>query len=148
MMELDFYTHWGFWMVLGFVLVVLETVLPNVFVIWFGLGAIVVGLLSSMINISLPIQLTIFAVLSVLFSVSYYFYNKKKEDKADKKDDLNNFNHAMLNSVGVVVEMLTDEEGRAKIGDTTWKIKGKNLSVNDKIKVYHVDGLVLHVQKQ
>lgn len=147
-MELDFYTHWGFWMVLGFVLVVLETVLPNVFVIWFGLGAIVVGLLSSMINISLPIQLTIFAVLSVLFSVSYYFYNKKKEDKADKKDDLNNFNHAMLNSVGVVVEMLTDEEGRAKIGDTTWKIKGKNLSVNDKIKVYHVDGLVLHVQKQ
>lgn len=147
-MELDFYTHWGFWMVLGFALVVLETVLPNVFVIWFGLGAIVVGLLSSMINISLSIQLTIFAILSVLFSVSYYFYNKKKEDKSDKKDDLNNFNHAMLNSVGIVVEMLTDEEGRAKIGDTTWKIKGKNLSVNDKIKVHHVDGLVLHVQKQ
>lgn len=147
-MELDFYTHWGFWMVLGFVLVILETILPNVFVIWFGLGAIIVGLLSLIINIGLPVQLTIFAILSVLFSVSYYFYNKKKEDKADKKDDLNNFSHAMLNSVGVVVEMLTDEEGRAKIGDTTWKIKGKDLSINDKVKVYHVDGLILHVQKQ
>lgn len=147
-MGLEFYTHWGFWMVLGFVLIVLETILPNVFVIWFGLGALFVGLFSSMIDINLPTQLTIFALLSVLFSVSYYFYNKKKEDKSDKKDDLNNFSHAMLNSVGIVVEMLTDEEGRAKIGDTTWKIKGKDLSVNDKIKVYHVDGLILHVQKQ
>lgn len=62
----EWLTSYGFWFVLGLVLLILEWLLPGVMVLFFGLGALLVGGLTWLgIVATLPWQLGWFALLSV-----------------------------------------------------------------------------------
>ena len=52
------------WPILGIVLMGLETLAPGVFLLWFGIAAIIVGILLFFIALSWQGQLLTFAVLS------------------------------------------------------------------------------------
>lgn len=58
-------THW-FWLSSGLILGIAEMVFPRRFLLWLGLTAIVVGLLDWAFPISIPLQVALFAILSVL----------------------------------------------------------------------------------
>jgi len=65
--------EWWHWMVLGVALVLLELAIPAFFVIWFGLGALIVGLtLTVLPATSLPVQLVIWIAASLAF-VGFWF---------------------------------------------------------------------------
>ena len=53
----------------------------------------------------------------------------------------------MIGSRGKVLEIAENGIGRGAFGDTTWRIKGHGLSVNDIIEVTGVDGITLNVIK-
>ena len=70
------------------------------------------------------------------------------KDQADQSNRaLNQRNHAMIGSRGKVLEIAENGIGRGAFGDTTWRIKGHGLSVNDIIEVTGVDGITLNVIK-
>src|SRR4030081_3778319 len=52
------------WLIFGVVLMALELLAPGVFLIWFGLAALLVGLLSFAINPSWQIQILLFAIFA------------------------------------------------------------------------------------
>jgi len=58
------------WVVLGLLLAALELLAPGVFLIWFGLAAIVTGLLDAVFDLSWQTSAIIFALLSVVSVVA------------------------------------------------------------------------------
>jgi membrane protein implicated in regulation of membrane protease activity len=72
---------WWHWIVLGVVLVLMEIVVPSFTIFWFGLGALVTGLVMALIpEISLKWQLLVFSVSSVAFTFFWFrlFVPRKK----------------------------------------------------------------------
>jgi len=75
-MELEMlYWHW---LVLGLVLIVAEIFIPSFTILWFGLGALVVGVAALLFEIPFSIQVLIWTVFSVLFTVLWFKLVKPK----------------------------------------------------------------------
>ena len=55
------------WLVLGMVLVVAEMFVPTFFILWFGFGALIVGLVEIYAPMPTSIQILLWTVSSVLF---------------------------------------------------------------------------------
>ena len=69
-MELQMlYWHW---LVLGVVLIVAEIFIPSFTILWFGLGALVVGVAALMVEMSLSLQVLLWSIFSVLFTVLWF----------------------------------------------------------------------------
>ncbi|MBA3005129.1 MAG: NfeD family protein [Proteobacteria bacterium] len=72
---------WWHWIVLGVILVLMEMVVPSFTIFWFGLGALVTGLVMALLpDISLKWQLLVFSVSSVTFTFFWFrlFVPRKK----------------------------------------------------------------------
>lgn len=66
------------WLVIGMILVVGEIFIPSFTILWFGLGALVVGLVEMFIPMSLSTQILVWTVSSVLFTVAWFKFIKPK----------------------------------------------------------------------
>ncbi len=72
---------WWHWIVLGVILILMELVVPSFTIFWFGLGALVTGLLLAILpEISLKWQVLVFSVSSIGFTVFWFrlFVSRKK----------------------------------------------------------------------
>ncbi|MCL2644365.1 MAG: NfeD family protein [Betaproteobacteria bacterium] len=65
--------EWWYWIVAGILLVLLELVIPSFFVLWFGLGALLVGLLL-LVAPGFPVtgQILLWAIASVSMTVLWF----------------------------------------------------------------------------
>jgi membrane protein implicated in regulation of membrane protease activity len=66
------------WLVLGLFLIIAEIFIPSFTIMWFGLGAIVVGLVSLAIDMSFNWQVLLWTVSSVAFTVLWFMVIKPK----------------------------------------------------------------------
>ena len=66
-MLMDFFHNLGpwNWFVVAVSLLVLETIVPGVHFVWFGLAAVVVGILALASGMGWELQLVIFAIVSM-----------------------------------------------------------------------------------
>jgi regulator of membrane protease activity len=53
----------------------------------------------------------------------------------------------MIGAQGKVLEIGENGIGRGAFGDTTWRIQGRDLAVNDIVEVTAVDSITLKVNK-
>ncbi|OOF58518.1 NfeD family protein [Rodentibacter myodis] len=141
------WTLWH-WLVLGFVLLIAEVIIPGVFLLWWGLAALITALLQFLFpNLSLAELAIFYALLACILSVLWWKYQHTKDNRDQSHSTLNQRDHAMLNKQGIVVEIAANGIGRGAFGDTTWRIQGEHLAANDLIKVVRVDGITLIVEK-
>lgn len=141
------WTLWH-WLVLGFVLLIAEVVAPGVFLLWWGLAALVTALVQFLFPAFSLVGLAIFyAVLACILSVAWWKYQYKKDSQDQAKTSLNQRDHAMLGKQGTVQEIAVNGIGRGAFGDSTWRIQGEHLAVNDLVKVVRVEGITLIVEK-
>ena len=65
--------EWWYWIVGGIILVMLELVVPSFFILWFGLGALLVGLLL-LVAPGFPFagQILLWAITSVAMTVLWF----------------------------------------------------------------------------
>ena len=66
------------WIVIGLFLIILELFAPVFVVLWLGLAAIIVGLLLTVFDINVSIQLVTWAVLSTAFLLLWHKYVSPK----------------------------------------------------------------------
>lgn len=139
---------WTGWLVLGFVLLALELLIPGVFIMWWGFAAVILAAVVALFSDLEPtIQITAFAVLALIFSLIWWKYQHRKDEQDDKSTSLNSREHAMIGTQGVVVEILENGIARGKFGDSTWRVIGSELQLGDKIQVQNVEGITLYVTK-
>ncbi len=89
------------WIAAGIALTALELVIPSFTIIWFGLSAIVVGLASLVLGIhSLPIQLALWAVLSIILTIAWFkFFRQETKSLSGQSKD------SILGKAGVVIKV-------------------------------------------
>ncbi|QBQ64268.1 NfeD family protein [Actinobacillus indolicus] len=146
---MEWLSGWTVWLIFGFILLILETVIAGIFIMWWGFAALIVALMVALFpDVAFGWQATIFAVLAVLFSVAWWKYQHSKDKQEDQNVDLNARDHAMIGSQGVIVEILENGIARGKFGDTTWRVVGAELNLGDTVTVVKVDGITLFVVKK
>ena len=127
------------WIILGLLLLVGEIVLPGVFLIWFGLSALVIGTLTlvSFTDVAWwpwQAQVVAFGVLSLVFALigRKVFPSDIENDEASHiNDPLGRF----LGSEASLDEAIENGVGRVKLGDTVWRVRGADMPAGSKVKV-------------
>lgn len=76
MMEMFLMIEPWHWLVLGFLLLIVEMFVPTFASLWFGAAAIIVAALAWLLPISLFVQVVIWLVLSAVFLVAWFKFIK------------------------------------------------------------------------
>ncbi len=138
-------SYWHWW-VFAVVLVILEIFSPAAFFIWLGVASGVTGLLLLIApEISWPIQFILFSALSILavwLGRRWFKINTSETDQPF----LNESNAELVGRICEVEQAIINGEGRVIVGDSTWKARGSDAAVGDKVKVISVNAAVLTVQ--
>ncbi|WP_044470278.1 NfeD family protein [Mannheimia massilioguelmaensis] len=147
---MDWLTTWSIWhwLILGFILLIGEIALPGIFLLWWGIAAIITGAIMALVpSLSLTILGIFYAILAFMLSLVWWKYQHRKDANDEAQTVLNQRQHAMLGATGIVQEFADTGVGRGYFGDTTWRIQGAELQVGDRIEVVSVQGITLKVRK-
>lgn len=139
--------NWN-WLFLAILLFALETIVPGVHFLWFGLAALIVGLLGFAGGdmFTWPFQLVAFAALAVamVFWVKRY---ARPNDKATDAPDLNVRGAQYIGRRVVVEDAIKGGRGRVRVGDTIWGAEGEDAPKGANVEVTGVNGTNLVVTK-
>lgn len=136
----------GFWLVLGFVLILSELLLPGGIAFFVGLGALFVGLLYFLGAISSPLTgFTIWFILSItfLFTLKGFVdrFLPNTESKANTDEDIDAFG----TEVEVTADIDYENAGRIEFQGTGWpaksRVKGKKFQKGEKVKIVFRDNM-------
>ncbi|OOH88726.1 hypothetical protein BMT54_08455 [Pasteurellaceae bacterium 15-036681] len=145
---MEYLSGWSGWLIFGFALLILELIIPGVFVMWWGFaGIIVAGLITLFPTLAFGMQATIFAVIAIAFSLAWWKYQHSRDEREDRNTELNARDHLMLGTHGVIVEILENGVARGKFGDTTWRVVGRDIHIGDTVEVIRVEGITLFVKQ-
>lgn len=126
------------WMLLGFVLLILEVVAPGVFLLWIGLAALVVGALSLMFWESgfwaWQVQVLVFLALSMACALAGKRIMSRRAEKTDQPL-LNRRGDQLIGRTATLTEPIVNGRGRIKIGDTIWRVSGADLPAGTTVRV-------------
>ncbi|BCH14832.1 MAG: NfeD family protein [Mesorhizobium sp.] len=126
------------WMVLGFVLLVMEVIAPGIFMLWIGIAALLIGVVSLLIwdadFWTWQIQVLAFLAMSL---VSTYVGKRLAGGRHDPTDQplLNRRGEQMIGRMATLAEPIKDGRGRIKLGDTLWRVSGPDLPAGTQVRV-------------
>ena len=144
---MDMTNIWWIWMILAAVFIVGEIFTAAFFLLWFGVGAAVAGLLALM-GVGVGWQLGVFVVVSfVLFAVSRRF-----AEKVTKKQPPGIGADRFIGEECVVLEEIDNAHntGRVRMDREEWRAEsntGEVIPVQTRVRVVRLSGTHLVVDK-
>ena len=136
--------HWV-WLTLGVVLAGLEMLLPGIYLIWLALAAIVVGVLTLTLDLSLPMQVIDFVFLSLIIAFSAKrFLRDRPIESSDPL--LNRRGARLVGETALVVQAIEHGSGRVKLGDSEWIARGPNVAAGERVRISGSEGAILLVE--
>lgn len=144
--------EWWYWIIAGFCLIGLELIVPSFAILWFGLGALVVGVLKTLWPVfPLAGQFLLWIVSSVSFTVMWFKYLKPKTHGTYARKA----KAGIVGATGIIVRGTGENHGRgtvrfriAVLGADEWGCYGDEvLQVGDAVRVVDMDGRILKVVK-
>jgi len=133
------------WLIFGFILMALETLAPGVFLFWFGLAALLVGLVSFAMHPSWQTQLLMFAVFAVAAVPLWRRLAQSRNRASDSNPFLNRRADALVGRVFTLEKPIVDGTGTVRIDDTIWRVAGPDAPAGSRVKVVQADGANLTV---
>ncbi|MEQ1714203.1 MAG: NfeD family protein [Hyphomicrobium sp.] len=134
------------WLILAAALFMLETVVPGVHFLWFGLAAVIVGALTFATGFGFPWQLVAFA----LISIATVFWVRRFATPENARSDLPDLNVRGAQYIGrkvVVEDAITNGRGKVRVGDTLWGAQGEDAPKGAQVEVVGVNGTMLVVER-
>ena len=133
------------WFVIAAVFLLIELMLPGVFMLWLGLAAIMVGVISLATVWSWQAQFIAFALLSLACIPAWRYFARKVEQPADRPF-LNRRAEGYVGRVFTLEKPIVDGVGTVRIEDTVWRVKGPDLPAGSRVKIARTDGAELAVE--
>jgi len=141
---------WWHWVVGGIALVLLELAVPAFFVIWFGLGALLVGLLLlAAPGVSFTAQLVIWTVASIAMTVLWF-----KVFRTDKHATRSGLAASAVGEVGMLATQVAPfQPGQVRfqkpiLGAELWACRSDTeIAAGERVKVLSVEGSYVQVAK-
>lgn len=144
-MNVEQLDYWHWW-ILGAGLLILEIFAPGAFFLWLAIAAGVTGLATFLLPaMGWEYQLLVFSVLAVVSIVAWRQYLRKHPTETDRPT-LNRRGEQYVGRIFTLAEPIVNGEGKVRVDDTTWKIRGEDCAVGARIKIMDVDGTVLVCQ--
>jgi inner membrane protein len=103
--------EWWYWVLAGFCLIGLELVIPSFTIIWFGFGALLVGLLLALIPV-IPdwLQVLLWAAASIAFTIIWFRYLKPKGDRTHAGLS----KEAIIGESGIIIRGTSDSYAKGR----------------------------------
>jgi membrane protein implicated in regulation of membrane protease activity len=141
--------EWWVWLALGLVLLVIELATPSgFFVMFFGLGAITVGVLTRL-GVAGPAWME--WLLFTVFSIGYVLFFRDRLQQRVIRPDTNDID-TLVGEVAVTRERIPPAGmGRVELRGTIWNARNDStvpLEPGRRSRVTRVDGLVVFVQPE
>jgi membrane protein implicated in regulation of membrane protease activity len=134
------------WFILGALFLMLELFAPGAFMLWLGLAALVVGIISFGIDWSWQAQLVAFALLSLALIPVWRRFAPRVE-KASESPLLNRRAESHVGRVFTLENPIVDGVGRVRIDDTIWRVTGPDCPAGSRVRIVRADGPNLFVER-
>ncbi len=133
------------WLIVGLLLMIIELLAPGVFMFWLGLAALLVGLLSSAIELSWQTQILLFAAFAAAAAPVWRRIARQGGGGGVSNPFLNKRADALVGRVFTLEKPIIDGVGAVRIDDTIWRITGPDMAAGNRVKVVRADGGLLTV---
>ena len=142
-------SEWWHWVVLGLCLSIAELAIPAFFIIWFGIGAIAVGLLLLVApDISLASKLVLWAVISSSLDLVWFRYLRPRTMTVIGTSAAN-----VTGEIGVLVsDLCPNSRGQVRfqkpiLGADAWECYAdENIKAGERVRVIAVEGNYIKVE--
>jgi inner membrane protein len=143
----EFFASLGFWdwFIAGGLLLVVEALAPGVFMFWLGLAAMLVGAVSSSVDLSWQAQFILFSAFSVAMIPIWRRLSRQVPADTDQPF-LNRRAEALVGRIFTLEKPIVDGAGTVRIDDSVWRITGADVAAGRRIRVVSVEGTALHVE--
>lgn len=133
------------WLALGLLLIALEMIAPGVFLLWFGVAAIVTGAIAFVFDLGLPVQIVNFVFLSL---IAAYSAKRFLRDRPIVSSDplLNKRGRRLVGETAVVTHAFDGGTGRVRHGDSEWLARGPDIAVGERVRITGSEGALLLVE--
>jgi membrane protein implicated in regulation of membrane protease activity len=142
--------EWWHWVVGGIMLILAELVIPSFFIVWFGLGALLVGLLTLAFDLSLTAQLATWTLASLVMVWLWFRVFKQ----SFKKTRVGTADGEVIGEIGLLVRAVAPfQRGKVRfqrpvLGADEWVcLADVAIAAGERVKVITVEGSFLKVVK-
>lgn len=134
------------WFVIGFILFLLEFVVPGLILFFFALGAWIVAILSLFVDLSVNIQLIIFVITSILTIFLLRDWVKKRIYGSPTSKDL--LEDEFIGKTATVLTLISpDNNGSIDFKGTTWPASSDEIiEVGEKVTIIDNESILLIVK--
>jgi membrane protein implicated in regulation of membrane protease activity len=135
------------WLAAGVLFCAGEMFAPGMFLLWIGIAALATGLLTFAVGLSFAWTLILFG----LFAVASLMIGRRvygSQEKASDRPFLNKRAEALLGREFILDHAIKGGEGRIRVNDSVWRVRGPDLPSGTKVTVVRIeDGVLLWVEQ-
>ena len=146
-MLIDTVVSWGQWnwLILAGIFFVLELLAPGAFMLWLGLSALLVGIISLVVIWPWQYQLVAFAAFA-LISLPLWRHFARRVEKPGDQPFLNRRADAFVGREFTLEKPIVAGNGTVRIDDTIWRVAGPDAPGGSRVKVVRADAATLVVE--
>lgn len=134
------------WWIVALVLIAAEMILPGYFLLWLGVAAGLMGVVTLLLpEMPFLLQTVVFAVFAVATCVIYWKFIRPSAELRDDQPLLNRKGARMIGRQVIAIENFVNGRGKVTVGDSQWLAEGVDISAGSVVEVVAVDGTTLKV---
>jgi membrane protein implicated in regulation of membrane protease activity len=121
-------------------------VAPGAFLLWFGLAAVLTGLLDWALELSWQMSALVFAVLSVGAVLLGRAVTRNRDEEDGHRPALNRRGQSLVGQIYTLDSPIEAGCGRIRVGDSFWRIVGPDSPAGADVRVVRIEGATLVVE--
>ncbi|RON11891.1 NfeD family protein [Pseudomonas frederiksbergensis] len=143
---MELFSFWS-WLALGTLLLILEVFGAGGYLLWIGMAAAAVGVLTFVIpGLPWELQVLLFAIFSILTAL-YWWRRQRSVVRVSDQPNLNLRGQELIGKVFVVSEAIVDGRGKIKVADGVWMARGPDTASGSRVRVVGQQGAILLVER-
>ncbi|WP_434675533.1 NfeD family protein [Pseudomonas sp. D3-10] len=132
---------------LGVILLILEVFGAGGYLLWIGMAAAAVGVLTFVLpQLVWEIQFLLFGLFAIATAL-YWWRRQRSAIRQSDQPHLNLRGQELIGKVFQVHEAIVDGRGKIRVADGVWLAKGPDLSIGTRVRVVAQEGTVLTVER-
>ncbi|WP_185983416.1 NfeD family protein [Aureimonas mangrovi] len=141
----DFLATYGWW-ILGLLLLGAEVLAPGVYLLFFGIGALVVAANSLFFpDLGWQGQSIGFAVVSIVAALLGHRWYGQRGDTTSAQG-LNRRTERLVGRTATLTQAIHNGQGRVSVEDSWWTVEGPDLPAGETVEIVGAKGSVLLVR--
>ena len=139
------YGGWS-WIIAGLILLALELIVPGGVLVWLGIAGVITGIVTLLNLAPFSIQWVLFGALSIAGVVLWLTVARRRKAYESDRPMLNKRAEQLIGQQAQLTEAISGGFGRARLGDSTWRVTGPDLPKGTSVRVTGAEGTVLKVE--